>query len=137
VMLEEVGFATDVDVREFSAYSQNVWNAAAFEHMVVTGLGNSMGDNWFAMRALLCGGQYEDRVGWCNERFDELMYAAETEVDPTRRAEMLHEATDIVAEERPWITLFQRQDLVGVTNRVDWAPRADGMLWMFDARPAN
>jgi peptide/nickel transport system substrate-binding protein len=137
VMLEEVGFDTVVDIREFSAYSANVWNAGAFEHMVVTGLGNSMGDNWFAMRALLCGGQYDDRVGWCNERFDELMHAAENEVDPDRRAEMLHEATDIVAEERPWITLFQRQDLVGVSTAVDWAPRADGMLWMFEATPAN
>ncbi|CAN5670379.1 ABC transporter substrate-binding protein [soil metagenome] len=137
VMLEEVGFSTNVDIREFSAYSSTVWNAGAFEHMVVTGLGNSFGDNWFAMRALLCGGQYDDRVGWCNERFDELMNAAETEVDPTARAEMLHEATDIVAEERPWITLFQRQDLVGVSSDVEWTPRADGMLWMFEATPAN
>lgn len=136
-MLEQVGINTVVDVREFSAYSANVWNAGAFEHLVVTGLGNSFGDNWFAMRALLCGGQYDDRVGWCNERFDELMYGAETEVDPERRAAMLHEATDIVAAERPWITLFQRQDLVGVGSRVDWTPRADGWLWMFEATPVN
>jgi peptide/nickel transport system substrate-binding protein len=136
-MLEAVGINTVVDVREFSAYSANVWNAGAFEHLVVTGLGNSFGDNWFAMRALLCGGQYDDRVGWCNERFDELMYGAETEVDPEARAAMLWEATDIVAEERPWITLFQRQDLVGVGNRVDWTPRADGFLWMFGATPTN
>jgi len=136
-MLEAVGINTVVDVREFSAYSANVWNAAAFEHLVVTGLGNSFGDNWFAMRALLCGGQYDDRVGWCNERFDELMYGAETEVDPEARAAMLWEATDIVATERPWITLFQRQDLVGIGNRVDWTPRADGFLWMFGAAPTN
>jgi peptide/nickel transport system substrate-binding protein len=137
VMLEAVGIDAVVDVREFSAYSSNVWNAGAFEHMVVTGLGNSFGDNWFAMRALLCGGQYDDRVGWCNERFDELMYGAEVEVDPEARAAMLHEATDIVATERPWVTLFQRQDLIGIGQDVDWTPRADGLLWMFEATPAN
>jgi peptide/nickel transport system substrate-binding protein len=135
VMLEGVGINAVVDIREFSAYSANVWNAAAFEHFVVTGLGNSFGDNWFAMRALLCGGEYAARVGWCNERFDALMNAAETEVDPEARAAMLWEATDIVAQERPWITLFQRQDLTGVSRGVDWSPRADGFLWVFNAAP--
>jgi peptide/nickel transport system substrate-binding protein len=136
-MLEEVGISTEVEVLEFSAYTSRVWNAAAFEHLVVTGLGNSMRDNIFAMRALLCDGSYADRVGWCNDRFDELMYAAETEVDPAKRAEMLHEATHIVAEERPWITLFQQQNLVGVSNAVDWRPRQDELLWMFEAKPRN
>ncbi len=135
VMLEEVGFNVVVDVREFSAYSANVWNVGAFEHFVVTGLGNSMADNLFAMRALYCGGEYANRVGWCNERFDEVMTAAETEVDPETRTGLLHEATDIVAAERPWVTLFQRQNLVGVSNRVDWQPRPDEMLWMFEATP--
>lgn len=137
VMLEQVGINTEIEVLEFSAYSANVWNAAAFEHLVVTGLGNSMGDNWFAMRALFCGGEYATRVGWCNERFDELMTAAETEVDPEARAALLHEATDIVAEERPWITLFQQQNLVGVSTGVDWTPRPDEYLWMWSAQPVD
>lgn len=137
VMLEEVGINTELEILEFSAYSQRIWHAAAFEHLVVTGLGNSMRDNWFAMRALLCEGSYEERVGWCNERFDELMYAAEVEVDLQRRAEMLHEATHIVAEERPWIALFQQQNLTGVSDEVDWSPRPDELLWMFDAQPIN
>ncbi len=134
-MLEQVGIDTEIEVLEFSAYTSRVWNAAAFEHLVVTGLGNSMRDNIFAMRALLCDGSYADRVGWCNERFDELMRAAETEVDPAKRAAMLHEATHIVATERPWITLFQQQNLVGVSESVDWRPRADELLWMFEAKP--
>jgi peptide/nickel transport system substrate-binding protein len=132
-MLEEVGISTEIEILEFSAYSANVWNAAAFEHLVVTGLGNSMRDNWFAMRALYCDGSYAERVGWCNERFDEVMTAAETEVDAVKRAELLHEATDIVATERPWITLFQQQNLTGIANHVDWSPRADELLWMFEA----
>ncbi len=136
-MLEQVGISTEVEVLEFSAYSSRIWNAAEFEHLVVTGLGNSMGDNIFAMRALLCEGTYQDRVGWCNERFDEVMYAAEVEVDPEARAALLHEATHIVAQERPWITLFQQQNLVGISEDVDWTPRQDEYLWMFEAQPAN
>lgn len=137
VMLQAVGIETEIEILEFSAYSSRVWNAAAFEHLVVTGLGNSMKDNWFAMRALYCDGTYEERVGWCNERFDEVMDLAQTEVDPEARAALLHEATHIIAAERPWITLFQQQNLMGVSNDVDWSPRQDEYLWMFNAQPAD
>lgn len=137
VMLEAVGIRTELEILEFSAYTSRIWNAAAFEHLVVTGLGNSMRDNWFAMRALLCDGEYQERVGWCNERFDEVMRAAETEVNPEARAKLLHEASHIVAEERPWITLFQQQNLVGVSTKVDWTPRQDEFLWMYDAMPID
>lgn len=58
-------------------------------------------------------------------------------MDPDKRAEMLHEATHIVAQERPWITLFQQQNLVGVSNEVEWRPRQDELLWMFEAKPRN
>lgn len=135
VMLEAVGINTEIEVLEFSAYTSRIWNAAAFEHLVVTGLGNSMRDNWFAMQALYCEGTYEDRVGWCNPRFDEVMDLAQTEVDPEARAALLHEATHIVTAERPWITLFQQQNLTGVSNDVIWSPRQDEYLWMFEARP--
>src|SRR5690606_16132410 len=137
VMLEAVGINTEIEILEFSAYSSRIWNAAAFEHFVVTGLGNSMKDNWFAMQALYCEGTYQERVGWCNERFDEVMDLAQTEVDPEARAALLHEATHIVAAERPWITLFQQQNLMGVANDVDWSPRQDEYLWMFEAQPAD
>jgi peptide/nickel transport system substrate-binding protein len=137
VMLEEVGVNTEVEVLEWSAYQSRIWDADNVEHFVLMGLANSMFDNWFSMRAILCEGSYMNRVHWCNERFDELMYAAEVEVDLERRDEMLHEATYIVLEERPWVTLFQSQVLVGVTNEVEWQPRQDELLWMYAATPVQ
>jgi ABC-type transport system substrate-binding protein len=89
------------------------------------------------MRAIQCGGAYRNRVHWCNERFDELMALAQNEVDLALRTEYLIEATYIVAEERPWITLFQSQVLVGTSVNVEWQPRQDELLWMFAAQPAN
>lgn len=137
VMLEAVGINTSVEVLEWSAYQSRIWNADNIDHFVLMGLANSMFDNWFSMRAILCDGSYRDRVHWCNERFDELMASAETEVDLDARTDMLVEATYIVLEERPWVTLFQSQVLVGVNNNVSWQPRQDELLWMFAAEPAN
>ncbi|CAN5586070.1 hypothetical protein BH24DEI1_BH24DEI1_04900 [soil metagenome] len=42
-----------------------------------------------------------------------------------------------MVEERPMIFLFQLENLAGVNVNVDWSPRPDEMLWMFDAQPAD
>ena len=137
LMLQEIGINTEIETLEWSAYQSRIWNADNIEHFVLMGLGNSMFDNWFSMRAIQCEGAYRDRVHWCNERFDELMAAAEVEVDLERRTEMLTEATYIVLEERPWSTLFQIQVLVGIASDVAWQPRQDELLWMFAAQPVD
>jgi peptide/nickel transport system substrate-binding protein len=137
LMLNEIGVNTEIEVLEWSAYQSRIWNADNITHFVLMGLANSMFDNWFSMRAIQCEGAYRDRVHWCNERFDELMSSAETEVDLEARTEMLTEATYIVLEERPWSTLFQSQVLVGIADGVQWQPRQDELLWMFAAQPTD
>lgn len=137
VMLNEIGVNTEIEVLEWSAFQSRIWNADNITHFAIMGLANSMFDNWFSMRAIQCDGAYRNRVYWCHERFDELMALAQNETDLERRTEALIEATYIVYEERPWITLFQSQVLVGTSNDVTWQPRQDELLWMFAARPAN
>ncbi len=137
VMLNEIGVNTEIEVLEWSAFQSRIWNADNITHFAIMGLANSMFDNWFSMRAIQCGGAYRNRVHWCNARFDELMALAENEVDLELRTEYLIEATYLVAAERPWVTLFQSQALVGTSVEVEWQPRQDELLWMFAARPAN
>ena len=137
VMLNEIGVNTEIEVLEWSAFQSRIWNADNITHFAIMGLANSMFDNWFSMRAIQCDGAYRNRVYWCHERFDELMALAQNETDLDRRTEALIAATYIVYEERPWITLFQSQVLVGTSNDVTWQPRQDELLWMFAARPAN
>lgn len=137
VMLEQVGISTEVEVLEWSAYQSRIWNADNIEHFVLMGLANSMFDNWFSMRAILCNGSYRNRVHWCNPEFDELMANAETEVDLEARSQMLHEATYIVLEERPWVTLFQSDVLAGISNDITWQPRQDELLWAFAVEPIS
>ncbi len=137
LMLQQIGVNTEMEVLEWSAFQSRIWNADNITHFALMGLANSMFDNWFSMRAIQCDAAYRNRVHWCNERFDELMALAETEVDLAKRTEYLHEATYLVVEERPWIPLFQIEVLVGVSTDVDWQPRQDELLWMFAAQPAD
>lgn len=135
VMLEAVGIRTEVETLEWSAYLSRVWNADAVEHMGLIGLGNSLFDADLAYTLILCDGFYAGKTNWCDPEFDALIEATQRELDPQRRAELFDEIYQVVADERIMIFLFQLEGLVGVAERVAWTPRADELLWMFDAAP--
>lgn len=136
IMLEQVGINTEMEVLEWSSFQSRIWNVNNVENIVLMGLANSMFDGWHAQRAFLCDGSYIGRTNWCNEEFDELVRAAEVELNEELRVQYLRDAFYIMAEERPLITLYQVENLVGVNDGVSWTPRPDEGLWMFDARPA-
>jgi peptide/nickel transport system substrate-binding protein len=60
-----------------------------------------------------------------NDRVTALVNEARTVFDPERRAELYHEAQQIIYEEVPWLFLFQQVDLYGVSSELDWQPRPD------------
>lgn len=134
-MFEIVGVNVELEILEWSAFASRIWDVDNIEHMALMGLSNAMFDAWYPQRAILCEGSYQFKTNWCSEQFDEYVNGAAMELDPERRAELLAGAYAIVAAERPQIMLFQSEDLVGVSNSVDWTPRTDALLWMFDASP--
>lgn len=136
-MLQGVGINTKVETLEWSAYDSRIWSAGKVTNMGLIGLANSMMDGWFALRSLPCKGSYSNITHWCNPRFDEALGQAATSLNRAQRTVSLRSAYAIVASERPMIALFQVNSLVGVGKRVTYDPRADEVLWMFDARPAN
>ncbi len=138
VMLNAVGINTTLEILEWSAYQSRVWQQPnAVQHMALIGLGNSLGDAALTYTSIRCGDTYAMMSNWCNPHFDELYAQALVELDGDRRAELFREIYGIVAEERVWVHLFQLENMAGVTNAIDWKPRPDEYLWMFDAKPAN
>lgn len=137
VMLEAVGINTQMEVLEWSAYQTRIWDADNIENLALIGLANSMFDGWHALRAFTCDGTYLYKTNWCNEEFHDSIRAAEVEVDGDLRTQYLTNAFEILMEERAAITLHQVQNLAGVATEVEWTPRPDELLWMFDARPVT
>ena len=58
----------------------------------------------------------------------------QTLLDPKARAEAYAELQKIVHDEAPWVFLWQQHDLYGVTQTIEWTPRADEKVWMYDAK---
>ena len=72
-----------------------------------------------------------------NKLLEDKIATAVTYVDPKKRQEAWAEIQQMVANEIPWVFLWQQHDLYGVANWIDWSPRADEKVWMYDAKIAK
>src|SRR3989440_5394046 len=69
-----------------------------------------------------------------NKVIDEKIAKAQTLLDPKARAEAYAELQRLVHDEAPWVFLWQQHDLYGLAQSVEWTPRADEKVWMYDAK---
>jgi peptide/nickel transport system substrate-binding protein len=69
-----------------------------------------------------------------NKAVDEKIARAITLVEPKARAAAYAELQQLLHDEAPWVFLWQQHDLYGVANQVEWSPRPDEKVWMYDAR---
>jgi peptide/nickel transport system substrate-binding protein len=69
-----------------------------------------------------------------NKIVDDKVARAVTIVDARARAAAYGELQKLIRDEAPWVFLWQQHDLYGVANHVDWTPRADEKVWMYEAR---
>jgi peptide/nickel transport system substrate-binding protein len=69
-----------------------------------------------------------------HKALDEKIARASTLLDPRARSDAYAGLQRLIRDEAPWVFLWQQHDLYGVANHVDWTPRADEKVWMYEAR---
>src|SRR5262245_50153031 len=69
-----------------------------------------------------------------NKVIDEKIAKATTIVDAKARATAYADLQKVVRDEAPWVFLWQQHDLYGVASQVEWTPRADEKVWMYEAK---
>lgn len=70
---------------------------------------------------------------WADEEFTRVLDEALSEMDPIIRNALLGYAHQLIVERAPLIFLYQLEDIYGVNDRVDWTPRSDELVWMWEA----
>jgi peptide/nickel transport system substrate-binding protein len=68
------------------------------------------------------------QTAYNNPQFDQLVDSARTETDLTKRADMYHQAVQIAYDDAAVGFLLNLDDIYGMTNRLEWAPRLDGKM---------
>jgi peptide/nickel transport system substrate-binding protein len=66
--------------------------------------------------------------------FDAKIAQAITIVEPKARAAAYAELQRLAHEEAAWVPLWQQHDLYGVASHIEWSPRADEKVWMYEAK---
>jgi peptide/nickel transport system substrate-binding protein len=130
-MLQRAGVKATVQVWE-GAVLTPLWRDPAKRKdrdLYFTSWGNGSLDPSDTMLPTLRTGGRGNSAGFSNTRVDQLLDAAEVELDPAKRKAMYFEAQSIVNAAAPWIFLWLPQDLYGVSNRVTgWTPSPDSRI---------
>src|SRR5205809_568431 len=69
-----------------------------------------------------------------NEALDKILEEAQGTNDPEKRRALYFKAQEIVFEDAPIIKAYQQAHIFGISNRLDWKPWIDNMLFLYDAR---
>lgn len=128
--LEAIGLTVTLDVREYGAYVGDLFAGNAPD-LYLIGWGNAPFDADFILYPL----SHSDGLlsYYRNPELDALLEAARTTLDRAARRNAYITATALLQEEAPMIFLYKQQDAYGVSNRLDWTPRADEFLWLYSA----
>lgn len=126
-MLEKAGFKVKLDILETTAYSKRQ-EAGTVPELDMTSYGNSLKDADLAVTRLLPN-RNEKTQGYNNPTVTDLINTAAQEMDPAKRQKMYEEISEIIAEERPQIYLYQASGAHAVRKGVKWSPRPDEMFW--------
>lgn len=68
-----------------------------------------------------------------NPAMDRLIEEAGSTVDPAARLAIYSELQRFVRDQALGLFLFEEVAVFGVSDRLDWTPRGDQMIWLFDA----
>jgi peptide/nickel transport system substrate-binding protein len=123
-MLEEVGIQVDLQLLENSKFVE-VRNNGKNKELMLSGQGNSMFDPFLPLDAFHSK-TYPERIGYKNGKVDQLLDAAEHNMNIEERMGQYKEVQKIVGEELPYIYLYNEEYFTGINEeKVEMKPRVD------------
>ncbi|PLR82532.1 peptide ABC transporter substrate-binding protein [Bacillus canaveralius] len=125
-MLSEVGINLKLDLLEWSSFNEK-YNSKSFEDMFLIGYGNSMFDAALAMDRLLFE-RAKGETDYNNPEVEKLLNEAMSNMNKEDRIKQYQRAQEIIAEDRPYIFLYQLDSIYGVHKGLSFKPRLDEML---------
>jgi peptide/nickel transport system substrate-binding protein len=132
--LQRLGIKVNVVVNEWGTHLDKIKNRTTGD-MFFLGWGPAL-DAQGTIEQLFIGKQTYSSYGG-NAPLEARINQAVIIVDPKKRLEAWAEIQRAVHAEAPWVSLWQQHDLYGVASWVEWSPRADEKVWMYEAKVAR
>ena len=128
--LAKVGVRVDLAIREWGTFVGQ-FRTEAGPPMYLMGWSIPTFDPETILTPLLTPNQTYGRFD--TPSLTRLIHEARSTVSPEARAALYEKAQVLMKEEAPVIFLFQLEDLYGVSNRLDWTPRSDERILLYQA----
>ncbi|MDC7125192.1 MAG: ABC transporter substrate-binding protein [Spirochaetales bacterium] len=132
--LSKVGVNVNINTMEFGAY-----NSSLFGHktapMYFVGWGNPVFDASYVFNFITMSGSLLRTIE--NPAIDKLLKDANETVDQAKRKNLYSQADKLINEAAPAIFLYKQPVIYGMSTRLNWSPRSDEFLYMYDARFIN
>jgi peptide/nickel transport system substrate-binding protein len=126
--LDQVGIKVRVEALDWSVFVPN-WLDRKTSEMFLLGLGG-----WFDGQGELSWLTDEvSRTGWVNDKFMNPFQELAVTFDESRRLELIMEAQAVAAEDVPWLFLWRQPSIYGVNKNLNWEPRRDEYIFLWDA----
>jgi peptide/nickel transport system substrate-binding protein len=129
--LQRLGITTNVVVNEWGTHLDKIKNRNTGE-MFFLGWGPSVFGQG-VIEPLFQANQTYSSYG-NNKAIDDEIARTISIVDPKGRAAAYAKVAQMIRDEAPWVPLWQQHDLYGVAQSVEWTPRPDEKVWMYDAK---
>ncbi|PYN97057.1 MAG: hypothetical protein DMD91_19345 [Candidatus Rokuibacteriota bacterium] len=129
--LQRIGIKTNVVVNEWGTHLDKIKNRNTGE-LFFLGWGPALYGQGTVQPLFLADQTYSSYGN--NKVIDDKIARAVTITDPKGRAAAYAELQKLVHDEAPWVFLWQQHDLYGVASTVEWTPRADEKVWMYEAK---
>ncbi len=128
--LGDVGVDVKLNVLEFGAFNDKLFSKQ-IDPMFLVGWGNPVFDASYVFDFIVRTDGLIRTIQ--NEKIDGLLKKGRTTTDQDKRIAAYQEAVELVNEEAPAIFLYKQPVLYGMSARLNWTPRSDEFLWMYDA----
>jgi peptide/nickel transport system substrate-binding protein len=128
--LQQVGVDLNLEIREYGAYVGDLFSGNAPD-LYLIGWGNAPLDADFILYPLLRTGELLSY--YSDPALDALLDEGRSTVDRDERRAAYADALRRIDAQAPAIFLYKPQDLYGVSARLDWEPRTDERIWLYDA----
>ena len=129
--LGEVGVKAEINTLEFGAF-----NGVLFAHktspMYFVGWGNPVFDASYVFNFVTMTGSLLRTIE--DPAIDKLLKDANESTDQAARKSLYAKAGALINDAAPAIFLYKQPVLYGMSRRLDWKPRADEFLYMYDAK---
>ena len=127
-MLGQVGITVELEFLEWSSFNEK-YQARSFGDLFMIAYGNSMFDASLALDRLKFD-KAKGETDYNNPEVEKLLVEAEKNMNLEERAQQYMKAQEMIAEDRPYIFLYQMDSVYGVNDRIQFTPNLNEMLYV-------